>query len=215
MISIPLRTLLVIAAALLFASLIKAQSPGKIIFADEAGRLLLINADGTGQSILLNGNPPQNDSPVYSPDGSKIAFYRHSGFRYDICVMNADGTNVVTLTSANPQLEFSESLYPSWSPDGSKLVFGSNWNGQRRFELWMMNANGTGLVQLTTAVQLGTDSQGPHFSSDSEPAWSPDGSRIAFSSTRDGLPGTELYVMNADGSNPIRLTNNTVDERNP
>ena len=211
----PIRLLLFLAAVLVSCSIVKAQSSSKIIFADNAGSLLLINSDGTGQSILLQGTHIQNDNPVYSPDGSKIAFNRRSGFRTDICVINADGTNLITLTSANPQLEFSESLYPAWSPDGSKLAFATNWNGQRKFEIWVMNANGTGLVQLTTNVQQGSDFQGPLFSSDSEPAWSPDGSRIAFSSNRDGRTDTELYVMNADGSNQTRLTDNAADDRNP
>ena len=212
----PASLLLFIATILLSCWSVNAQSTSsKIVFADQAGRLLLINADGTGQTILLPSSSILNDNPVYSPDGSKIAFNRKNGFRTDICVINADGTNLVTLTSANPQLENSESFSPSWSPDGSKLAFASNWNGQRKFEIWVMNANGTGLVQLTTSVQLGSDGGGPLFSNDATPAWSPDGSRIAFSSTRDGLSDTELYVMNADGSNQTRLTDNTADDRNP
>jgi Tol biopolymer transport system component len=49
---------------------------GKIVFADEFGRLLLINADGTGQTILTEALNIRDGNPVYSPDGSKIAFDR-------------------------------------------------------------------------------------------------------------------------------------------
>ena len=212
----PVILVLFIATLLLSCWSANAQSTSsKIVFADNAGRLLLINADGTGQSVLLPGSSILNNNPVYSPDGSKIAFNRQNGFKTEICVINADGTNLVVLTSANPQGESGENFSPSWSPDGSKIVFASNWNGRRKSEIWIMNANGTGLVQLTTNVQLGSDGGGPLFGNDTTPVWSPDGSRIAFSSTRDGLTDTELYVMNADGSNQTRLTDNTADDRNP
>ena len=56
-----------------------------------------------------------------------------------------------------------------------------------------MNANGASPVRLTNT-----------FAADYRPAWSPDGARIAFVSTRDGNP--EIYVMNADGTSPVRLT---------
>jgi hypothetical protein len=61
-------------------------------------------------------------------------------------------------------------------------------------EIWAVNSNGTGATRLTF-----------HFARDDDPAWSPDGARIAFTSTRDG--GRAIYLMNADGSHPVRLTN--------
>jgi Tol biopolymer transport system component len=61
------------------------------------------------------------------------------------------------------------------------------------WDIWVMNADGTGMTNLTN-----------HPSFDSEPTWSPDGSKIAFSSTRNGP--AELYVMNADGSGVTQIT---------
>jgi hypothetical protein len=63
-------------------------------------------------------------------------------------------------------------------------------------EIYVVNANGTGVQRLTT-----------HAASDLEPAWSPDGTKIAFRSDRDGAD--EIYIMNTDGSNPERLTYST------
>jgi hypothetical protein len=71
------------------------------------------------------------------------------------------------------------------------------------------------LTKLSTNIQLGTDGFGPFFGWDQNPRWSPDGSRIAFDSTRHGLDNKELYVMNADGSNQTRLTDNIDEDRFP
>lgn len=200
---------------LLFCSEINAQSnSGKLIYADDPGRIQIINADGTGQTQLTEGGSVLDDDPVYSPDGSKIAFSRMKGFKTDICVMNADGTNVVTVISGDGTPE-THNRNPSWSPDGTKFVFTSSRSGPGKAEIWMANADGSGLVRLTTSVQLNSDGQGPIFSLDFVPAWSPDGSKIAFVSNRDGLTDTELYVMNPDGSNPLRLINDGLDDNMP
>jgi len=130
----------------------------------------------------------------------------------------ADGSNVRKLTDG-------PDFHPTWAPDGSKLVFA------RAYHIYVVNANGTGVTQLTN---------GPD--SDDTPAWSPDGTRIVFQRNAvisvmnaDGTPlapgktpawspdgtaigyitpdvsgphndGTDgLMVMNADGSNPRRI----------
>lgn len=211
------KLILLLAGFLLFCSSIKAQSnPGKIVFADQFGRLLLINADGTGQTVLTQGGSVIDNNPVFSPDGSKIAFDRKSGFKTEIYIINVDGTNPVAVTSGEVQPE-SLNLDPSWSPDGTRLVFATNRSGSRTLEIWTVKTDGSGLVRLSSNVQLSTDGFGPIFSQDGNPAWSPDGTQIVYASTRDGLTDTELYVVNSDGSssNPTRLTDNTVDDRIP
>ena len=128
-------------AILLACSALQAQSiPGKIVYADEPGRIQVINADGTGQTMLTSGS--SDDDPVYSPDGSRIAFTRRSGFRAEICVMNADGTNVVQVTAGDMNSSINN-MNPSWSPDGTQLVFFSNRSGPGKTELWIINADGS------------------------------------------------------------------------
>ena len=135
----------------------------------------------------------------------------------EIYVSDADGSNETRLTY-NP----AHDSYPSWSPDGSKIAFQSRRDGTQ--EIYVMDADGSNQTRLTTnndafsAIPAGLppptggwDTSTAFFSSRYTkrnefvaPAWSPDGGKIAFVSTRD--PNFEIYVMDADGSNQIRLT---------
>jgi TolB protein len=82
---------------------------------------------------------------------------------------------------------------PNWSPDGTKIVFYSERNGQPA-DLFVINADGTGERQLTHTP-----------AAEGYPSWSPDGRRIAYEA--DSPDGSfDVYVMNADGSNVTRLT---------
>jgi Tol biopolymer transport system component len=86
-----------------------------------------------------------------------------------------------------------------WSPDGSRIAFVSDRDGDD--EVFVMKADGSGVRQLTrnSRTAAGAPAQ------DQAPAWSPDGRRLAFASTRDGGE-PEIYVMQADGSRQTRLT---------
>jgi hypothetical protein len=113
--------------------------------------------------------------------------------------MNADGSNQVNLTPDSNQSEYN----PSWSPDGTKIVFTSNRDGDE--EIYSMDAEGRNITRLTNSPLR-----------DYGPSWSPDGTKIAFSSQRNGASNAEIYTMNPDGSNPTRLTNNTsADDYSP
>ena len=100
--------------------------------------------------------------------------------------MHADGTNAARLTS-----HAADDDSPAWSPDGSRIAFVSDRDGNR--EIYVMYANGSRPTRLTNAP-----------ASDSRPAWSPDGSQIAFTSFRDASTAA-VFVMNADGSGVRRL----------
>ena len=152
--------------------------------------LYAMNTDGSNQTRLTN-NSAADISSSFSPDGNQIAFVSNRDGRLEVYVMNSDGSNQTRLTN-NPQ----GNEVPSWgglpNAAGGKIVFSSfrDANG----EIYVMNSNGTNQTRLTNNPAL-----------DTQPAFSPDGSRIAFTSDRNaGL--FEIYMMNADGSNQIRLT---------
>lgn len=161
------------------------------------GQIHVMNADGTGSRRLTTDSAAkdafENAQPAWSPDGSKIVFVSTRDGRPQIYTMHADGTNIERLTNS-PRLD----LEPSWSPDGSKIIF-------QRFitpdlgvpgqNIYTVKPDGSGLKQLTATP----------MKSNGDAKYSPDGSKVSFASDRDGPVG--IYVMNADGSNPIRLTN--------
>ena len=136
------------------------------------------------------------------PGGSyRIAFMATPGDpvaspgQWDIFSMNSDGS-VVRLTSNN----FFDG-YPSWSPDGQKIAFSSDRDGN--VELYVMNQDGSNVVRLTNTANAG----------EAFPSWSPDGTKILFVSNLDG--DSEIFVMNADGSNITQLTSNTIGDAQP
>jgi TolB protein len=106
---------------------------------------------------------------------------------FGLYVMDADGSNVVPL---------GHGWEPDVSPDGTRIAFFAN------VDTHVMNADGTGVTQLTTDAAV-----------DSHPAWSPDGTQIVFASNRDG--NYEVYRMNADGSGQTRLTDDPVADTYP
>jgi len=103
--------------------------------------------------------------------------------------------------AAEQRLTAVRNAYPHPSPDGARVLFQSDRSG--RWELYTMNADGSGVVRLT-------DRPGENVTA----KWSPDGTRIVFASEPE--PGnSEIFVMNADGSEVRRLTDSAGDDSHP
>jgi Tol biopolymer transport system component len=169
--------------------------------ADLDWALWLVNPDGTGLSRLTDVFEPRAIEPAWAPNGGEIAFIeRLFGDRTldsRLVVMDEQAVTFRFLTSWKSQLRD-----PSWSPDGSMILF-ERWNrGLDKDDLWSIAADGTGLTRLTsTAHRI-----------EQEPAFSPDGTRIVFIRSKRNGGSADLVFADPDGSNQDRLVT-TPDER--
>jgi TolB protein len=176
-----------------FSTTAVAPGPGRIVFTrgnPPNSFLAIINSDGSGLD-QVPGSVIGDFGAALSADGSKLVFAnfaqnpsRLSGFNSyaDVVVMNLDGTGRTRLTD-----HLGSVSGPAWSPDGSQIAFASDQSG--RSEVYVMNADGSGVVQITT-----TGAQAPH--------WSPDGARIAVG----GISFTDMArVINPDGTGSVDL----------
>jgi Tol biopolymer transport system component len=119
--------------------------------------------------------------------------------------MDSDGSDQVNLTNVTNASVLTQSA--SWSPDGTKLVFERAGSGKDGFDVWV-GAPDPATGQLNDQKPL-TSGRG----NDRQPAWSPDGTRIAFASDRDG--DFEIYRIPASGGTIVRLTDTPADETAP
>jgi Tol biopolymer transport system component len=157
-----------------------------------AGILLAVLAAGTGSS-----------APTHSPPGH-IAFTKNSNGYGSIWTMNAFGTGLQRLTPAAPRRsDAAGSTSPAWTLTGTRIAYVSTGAARREnpadAEIWTMRADGSGKRRLTR-----------NRLAESDPAWSPDGTEIAFTRSKAGGYGS-LYVMDASEANLRQLTRGPYD----
>ena len=144
-------------------------------------------------------HPPRGGLfPSWSPDGTAIAF---STLQRDL-----DGESIHLVTPAGKQLrDLAEPSFSAvqeglaWSPDSRRIAY-SGHSGNGNWALWVMNRDGSGRRQLTFPTLVEPRGSG----GDQIAAWSPDGTRLLYSSNQG--QGNELWVINSDGSGAYRLT---------
>jgi Tol biopolymer transport system component len=197
------------------------------------GAIFTVNPDGRRVSRVTHAGPGVNDTePDWSADGRQIAFTRQvscppEGERNGlnrtcdlVFTMRRDGSDLRQLVACG--FDASASFpgncvgvsHPGWSPNGSKIAFQYNLVDSRYAEsfglqagIWIVDADGTGLRQVTQLM--------PGNSWDFGPQWSPDGSRLAFfrldlSSSREAI-----VTVNLDGTDEVRVTPAALNAANP
>jgi Tol biopolymer transport system component len=169
-----------------------APGRGKVAFSGDDGEIHLLSLPG-GDDLAVTSFP----GPQFDPDGhGRLLVFRDSragvNVNDDIAVIRTDGTGYRNLTRSPDANEWG----PVWSPDGRQIAYSSDENGMP--QLFVMDADGSNARQLS-------DVWGEY------PAWSPDGSRIAFASSMGGStpfgdPDYDVWVMDADGTDEVNLT---------
>ncbi|HWR27610.1 MAG TPA: hypothetical protein VN377_04130 [Candidatus Thermoplasmatota archaeon] len=194
----------------------ETELAGKIVFIS-TGNIYVVNLDGSDLIQLTDFSLGAQD-PVWSPDGKMIAFSAtNDGGIYTI---NADGTSLTRIVYKTVYDAYTDTWnvaannHPSWSPDGSAIVYeslGDENSGTTvsNANIYVVNSDGTGMRSVTNE---------PSY--EGQPSWSPDGNKIAFVYVKaegDGYSNYHIYEMNADGSNWVQLTNRsiTVNNQNP
>jgi Tol biopolymer transport system component len=170
-----------------------------------------MDADGTDELRLTN-NLALDQFPAWSPDGANIVFQSNRDGNYEVYVTDADGGSPINLTR-----HADVDAWPSWSPDGTKILFYSmrppvlHISGDVRptvifdgdnLEVMVMDPDGSDVTDLSENLQT-----------DWFPFWSPDGTKIAFQSDRDGTG--EIFSMASDGTNQRNLTGNPALDGGP
>ena len=156
---------------------------------EHVNAIFVAGPNGTAPTRLTTPTPTAtSDSPVFSPDGTRIAFTRGGAAPNDIFVMDSDGSGVTNLTATPNAHETS----PTWSPDGSSIAF--TRCGPVRCGIWRMSSTGANQHLIRRIA-------GPDL------AWSPDGRLLAFDGPSGGAGCDErIFVIRPDGSHLRPLT---------
>lgn len=174
------------------------SADGSKLAVSQGGSIKVFTVAGSTMGAALD----TGTSPAFSPDGTMIAYQKGT----DIWVVSSSGGTPRNLTNSGAATDDA----PSWSPDGTKIAFARSFPAVNA-DIYVMDAptggntgGGTNQEQLTTAT-----------SNETEPAWSPAGNRIVYSSDRNGAAQRQLYSIGSAGGTETRITNSSGDDVQP
>ena len=180
------------------------------LMGDGTHDIYVANIDGTGAEDVTNTSGLDEVQPTWSPDAAMLAYARRNvtgTTDYDIAVQPAARGGTVTNLTPNST---ANDMDPSWSPKGTQIAFSSN-KGHTWPQVWVMDDTGQHQQVLTDAYSGFADC----CDQNSDPAFSPDGKKIAFVFSPGGTQNFDVYTMNADGMGRAALMSNGTHEGFP
>jgi DNA-binding beta-propeller fold protein YncE len=174
-------------------------------------RIEAVEPDGSGRRVVFDTDPTRIAQIAWSPDGTRMAYQNPIAAERGIYVANADGSDAVRLTDGI------NDAWPSWSPDGTRILFSSSSYDSAielcepagadftcPTDIYVMEADGSNVVRLTTDIA-------PEY----QPAWSPDGGRIAFvrvpvmEAWDEIFNAPRIFTMNPEGGDVRQVSTGT------
>jgi dipeptidyl aminopeptidase/acylaminoacyl peptidase len=149
-----------------------------------------------GRPVQVTTKEGQYSALKWSPDSTRLAFVVTEKDQQDVGVVSADG-GTVTMIAARPVDEDS----PIWAPSSDRLAFIRRFDNWQGYEIWVSAPDGTGARPI---VKETYDRGVEEFVFDGDEHWSPDGTRIAYLSSRTGY--NHIWIVDVDGGEPVELT---------
>lgn len=184
------------------AAIDKIAFRGKLEGAYTSDIYMMDSNKGKTLTQITESSDAFEDNPCFSPDGKYLVYEKNRNRIYNnllikLTLIQSNEVWMKNLKTGETTL-LCNGAQPSFSPDGSKIVFVKYSADTKNCSIWMMDIDGGNQVQLTDAKK------GLAF----HPRFSPDGTKVVFDASKKGKKDQDIYIIDIDGNNLVQITSN-------